>query len=110
MTAGVLDRAGVRVSARRVQESAEDLAVAFLADAFRQTLACQWRRRAEAMEWARPRPGDFTGRATRAELAAQDERLAKAAELCRAHADLIEQGTAEDLRAELDLLAAEGVA
>lgn len=49
-----------------------------------------WRRRAEVFEWARPRPGDFIGRAAEAELAARDARLAGMAEACRRHAELVE--------------------
>lgn len=48
-----------------------------------------WRRRAAILEDARPRPGDFNGRATRADLAARDARLAADAERCRQHAELI---------------------
>lgn len=48
--------------------------------------ANQFERRAEVFEWARPRPGDFTGRATAEELAERDRRLMETAAQCRAHA------------------------
>ncbi len=48
-----------------------------------------WLRRAAVLEWARPRPGDFRGRASDAELAARDQRLARDAQLCREHAELL---------------------
>ena len=55
-------------------------------DALLDGSAAYWRRRAEAFEWARPRPGDFAGRATQAELAEIDRRCVTAAEACRARA------------------------
>lgn len=48
--------------------------------------ANQWERRAEVFEWARPRPGDFNGRATPQDLAERDRRLVDTAARCRAHA------------------------
>lgn len=51
--------------------------------------AATWERRAAALEFARPRPGDFNGNATPEELAARDERLAREAEQCRNHAKLL---------------------
>ena len=45
-----------------------------------------WRRRAATFEQARPRRGDFHGRATREELAAADARLARVAQACRKRA------------------------
>ncbi len=59
-----------------------------LQDAFADASAAQWLRRAEQLEAARPRPGDFTGRATPAELAERSRRLTAAAEACRARAQL----------------------
>ena len=55
-------------------------------DALLDGSAAYWRRRAEAFEWARPRPGDFTGRASQAELAEIDRRCVTAAEACRKRA------------------------
>jgi hypothetical protein len=45
--------------------------------------AATWRRRAEMLEWARPRPGDWHGRATREELRARYDRLTEEARACR---------------------------
>lgn len=55
-------------------------------DAIADAMATQWRRRAATFEWARPRPGDWPGRATAADLKAQDARLAAIAAACRARA------------------------
>lgn len=52
-------------------------------DALLDGTAVYWRRRADTFEWARPRPGDYLGRATADEVAARDARLAEAAEACR---------------------------
>lgn len=41
-----------------------------------------WLRRARQMRWARPRPGDFTGRATVDARRERDERLAAAERAC----------------------------
>ena len=35
-----------------------------ITDAITEATAAHWRRRAAALEWARPRSGDFTGKAT----------------------------------------------
>lgn len=47
-----------------------------------------WERRARALEAARPRPGDFHGRATREDLRAAWDRLTEAARACRARAQV----------------------
>jgi hypothetical protein len=49
--------------------------------------ATYWRRRADTFDWARPRPGDYTGQATAGDLRDRDQRLAEAAAACRAHAN-----------------------
>lgn len=111
MSIATIDRAGVRVTSRRVEGAAEQIRLRFLQDAFTEARAAQWRRRAEAFEWCRPRPGDFNGRATADELAARDARLARLARLCRFHARLIETSNGTEMAAELaEMLAAEGVA
>lgn len=104
-------RAGVRVTVDAVEAQAASIARRFLEDAFVSASAAQWRRRAETLEWARPRPTDYNGRATAEELADRDARLASQARACRWHARLIEHARGEAIRAELaELLAAEGVA
>ncbi len=65
--------------------------------------AWQWRRRADAFEHARPRIGDFTGRASAQQLAAADARCAATARACRAYADAIEDGwVTPDLHIDID--------
>lgn len=111
MSVAVIDRAGVRVTSRRIMDTSEQIQRRFLQDAFAQASAAQWRKRAETFEWCRPRPGDFNGRATAEELAARDARLARLARLCRFHARLIETSNRQAIAAELaEMLAAEGVA
>ena len=48
-----------------------------------------WQRRAEDFEWARPRPGEWTGQSTEAERAERDQRLAETAQACRAKAEFV---------------------
>lgn len=62
-----------------------------LQDAFTDARAVNWLKRAQTFENARPRPGDFPGRATPAQIAEQDRRLAAAALACRNHAWLIKR-------------------
>ena len=57
--------------------------------------ACQ-EARAEYFEWARPKPGDRTGRATPMQIAEQDRRMAAMAEACRQRAQLIRAGAFDD--------------
>ncbi len=57
-----------------------------LSDALSEATANYWNRRAEAFEAAAPRPGDFTGRATQADLDTLTRRCRKAAEACRQRA------------------------
>jgi hypothetical protein len=65
-------------------------------DAIADATSAYWMRRAEAFEAARPRPGDWAGRATEADLRAADERCAGIAEACRLRAQwsLIQNGDA----------------
>lgn len=71
---------------------AQDLArfgVRMIEDAMSAAAPHVWLRRAEQLEDARPRPGDFQGRATAADLAERDQRLAGSAEVCRLKADVL---------------------
>lgn len=52
-------------------------------------LPASWLRRAAEFEAARPRPGDFHGAASAADLAARDRRCAEAAQACRERAELL---------------------
>jgi len=60
-------------------------------DSLSEATACTWWRRAEMLEWARPRPGDFNGRATPEEMARRDRKLAEQAEACRHAAELYQR-------------------
>ena len=57
--------------------------------AISQAQAWWWRWRAEQFDQARPRPSDFNGQATPADLAAADERCRGVAKACLAKATLI---------------------
>lgn len=59
-----------------------------IVDALLDAWGATWERRARALEAARPRPGDFQGRATREELREQWQRLTAAAQACRARAQV----------------------
>lgn len=50
-----------------------------------------WERRAATFDAARPRPTDYHGRATPADLARQDQRCRDTAAACRSHASLLRQ-------------------
>lgn len=60
-----------------------------------QAEAWWWRWRAEDFHRARPRPGDFNGRASRAELAEADRRCSETARACLNRAALIEWEAAD---------------
>lgn len=59
-----------------------------LADALQEATAAYWQRRAETLEAALPRVGDFTGNATPEDLDERRMRLAAAALACRQRATL----------------------
>ena len=59
-----------------------------LADAMSEGTAIFWERRAREFDAAAPRPGDFRGRASDAELAEAGRRCREAAAACRARASL----------------------
>lgn len=61
----------------------------FLADLLTQGMASYYGRRARVFEWAAPRPGDFRGRATNADLAARAARCRETAAAFRAKADVL---------------------
>ena len=67
----------------------EQLLRRFLQDLITEETPAHWERRAATLEWCRPRPGDFTGQATAADLAELDARLALQAEECRNHAAIL---------------------
>lgn len=55
-------------------------------DAIKDASAGYWRHRADVYEWARPRPTDYHGLATTAELNERDAALRELADACRARA------------------------
>lgn len=73
-------------------EATEQVRVRAAQDMIAQVDAGQLRKRAELIEWCRPRQGDFNGRATPAQLAATDERLRKLAQGYRDRAEAVERG------------------
>lgn len=88
--------------AHLVEQLADEFSFAALGyrvilDAFAYASAKQWRRRAVQLEDARPRPGDYHGTATHADLSAQWRRLTTAAAACRQRADWL-----DGVRHELD--------
>lgn len=68
--------------------NAEQFRVRVLHEAVSAGFAHTWRRRAEALELARPRSEDFTGDATQADLRAQDERLREKVRACLRRAQM----------------------
>lgn len=77
----------------------EQFTLRLLQDALAQATSGYWERRAAVLEDARPRPGEFHGRASREALRARWERLSADAQECRRHGDLF---THEDV--DVDLL------
>lgn len=67
---------------RDLPEYIEHFRKRVLQDALATATSAYWLRRRDAFEAALPRPGDFTGRATAAELEAQRERVAAVALAC----------------------------
>ena len=60
-----------------------------LEDAITEAMPWHWIRRAEDLDNARPRPGEFHGQATRENLAERHARLTEQAAACREHAELL---------------------
>lgn len=73
-------------------ENVEHFRQRVLHDALSEALAAYWRRRAEMLEWAMPRAGDFHGRSTRRELEERWAQLRAEAEACRNRARVAEFG------------------
>lgn len=69
-------------------DAVEHFRARVLQDALADALAATWRRRAAQMEDARPRAGDFKGKARRDDTAQRWLRLTQAAKLCRHRADI----------------------
>jgi hypothetical protein len=71
------------VTARELVEHVEHFAERLLQEAIDDARAATYLRLAETLEWARPREGDFHGKATHEELRARYDRLTEQAEACR---------------------------
>lgn len=80
----------------RLADELEQTALRLLTDALNEATRAYWLRRAETFEAARPRPGEFHGRATRADLSARWQRLTAIAQACRARAELAPLEAAPD--------------
>lgn len=57
-------------------------------DAIAEATGTYWRRRADMFEWARPRPGDYLGHATRERVDQIDAGLVRARDACLARAEV----------------------
>ena len=75
-------------------ETEELIRASVVADVWRSGEGMFWRRRAAAFEWAKPRPDDFHGQATREDLSAAWRRCHDVAEACRLRATVAETGPA----------------
>lgn len=73
-------------------DAAEPMRRRAVQEAVTDALAETWQRRAAMFDWARPRPGDYPGRATREALAEADTRCRLAALACRQRAALLDGG------------------
>ena len=82
----------------------------FVLDVMHSALPDQWQTRAATFDNARPKPGDYLGRATPAQIAAQDRRCARLAAACRLHAALLRGDDLLDTRhaADVALYVSEG--
>lgn len=80
----------------------EQFTLRMLQDALAQGTRTYWERRAAVLEAARPRLGEFHGKATREALNARHARLTADALECRRHATLFDHATIDaDLLAEV---------
>lgn len=70
-------------------------------DALTEATASYWERRAAAFQDARPRPGDYTGNATAADLADADRRCAEVARACRAKSTVTTASRPEPIAADV---------
>lgn len=78
-----------------LEEHVEHFRTRVLADALQEATCAYWRRRADAFAAALPRPTDYTGRATAAEIEAQRYRVAAVVLACRERAGFMLGGEIE---------------
>lgn len=69
-------------------EYLEQFTTRLIQDAIAHATPATWIRRGDLFTWARPRPDDYTGRATPAEIDDRDRRLAALARACYHRATL----------------------
>lgn len=82
--------------------------VRFLADLLTDGMAGQWEQRARVFEWAAPRPSDFNGRASAAELAERAQRCRATAAACRVKAEVLRRyGPPDFVTAEVAMVLGE---
>ena len=74
-----------------------------LRDAYLEADRAYWLRRAQQLEAARPRRGDYFGAATSEQIRATYDRLTAAAQACRARAGLTEHSAAAATETLTDL-------
>ena len=87
-TLSLRDNGPVRLPAP-VESDLSRYAVRMLEDAITEAMPWHWTRRAEQLESARPRPGDYRGQAAAEDLDERHERLTEQAVACREHAELL---------------------
>ncbi|WP_327633675.1 hypothetical protein OHB24_27190 [Kribbella sp. NBC_00482] len=79
----------------------DNIAEQLIRDAFRDSLASYWRRRAEQLAAGLSRPGDLAGQLTPEQIAERDQRIRNDIARCLRHAGLLEAGDpfSEDIAA-----------
>jgi hypothetical protein len=80
--------ATAKINIAKLVEHVDHFQRRVMEDAINEASAIYWSKRAETFEAARPRPGDFTGRASHVDLAARDRELSEVATACRNRAQL----------------------
>ncbi|NIK57897.1 hypothetical protein [Kribbella shirazensis] len=79
----------------------DNIAEQLIRDAFRDSLATYWHRRAEQLAAGLSRPGDLAGRLTPEQIAERDQRIRNDVARCLRHASLLAAGDpfSEDITA-----------
>lgn len=88
MTAVVGFHGGNETAIHSLVEHVDRFAERVVQDALNEATAIHWRRRADQLEAARSRPGDYIGLATVEEIAVRDARLSERARACRAASEI----------------------
>lgn len=90
-TQSATDRAGAGNRILTAEQEIEEAALRNLQQILNEGLAATWERRARQFEEARPKPGDYMGQATPAEIAERDRDLAETARACRLKAVIVRE-------------------